>query len=347
MMIYIPQRRPQAAGFWAFDDHSQRLIHVDAHEESTVHTRWPVLDRWHQHLIESGVDWLLNAAGAGRERLDAALRAAYPGSRLDGLPPVQSMFWHRLVHGLSGGAQASLYLGDGAAGSSGGLVVDDASDGTTIDGWRWTGNAYVDKGTGPGGGITGYRSSGHGRPGSGGGSYGTQGAHGQNAGNSRGGDPGELVSASLVFEGLRTNTFTKEVLGLGGSGHIYRNVYGSNLRESTGGDGYLRMSVESITEDTSRSLSGGTSNDIEASGGSGGLYLAACGRSWSSQPSVTLQAPGGAGSDVGNDGGDGGNGRVIICYGDAADTSAGTITDAVLTTYQLLPAVPFGGLLVS
>ena len=43
----------------------------------------------------------------------------------------------------------------------------------------------------------------------------------------------------------------------------------------------------------------------------------------------------------------GGNGRVTICYGDSVDTSAGTISNAELTTYQLLQAVPFGGLLVS
>ena len=87
MVIFAPKPRPVVSGFWTFCDQTGDLRHVDAHSDSTVCTRWPLLDRWHRNLIERGVDWLLNAAGAGRERLDAALRVPYPGSRIDGLPP--------------------------------------------------------------------------------------------------------------------------------------------------------------------------------------------------------------------------------------------------------------------
>ena len=65
MVIHSPKPRPVTTGFWAFEDQSERLIEVEAHAASTVHTRWPALDRWHRGLVERGVDWLLNAAGAG------------------------------------------------------------------------------------------------------------------------------------------------------------------------------------------------------------------------------------------------------------------------------------------
>ena len=134
MVIYAPKPRPVASGFWTFCDQTGDLRHVDAHADSTVCTRWPLLDRWHRNLIERGVDWLLNAAGAGRERLDQALRHAYPGSRRQALPPIQSAFWHRLLIGQSGGATAQLYLGNGQAESSGGLVVSDSKDGNVVTG---------------------------------------------------------------------------------------------------------------------------------------------------------------------------------------------------------------------
>ena len=353
MIVYAPKPRPQAAGFWAFEDQTERLVHVDAHEESTVHTRWPVLDRWHRRMVERGVDWLLNAAGAGRERLDAALRVAYPGSRLDGLPPVQSMFWHRLVHGLSGGAQASLYLGNGQDGSFGGLVVDDAHDDTSVTGWS--------------GGAAGLRNDHAGRAGEGPGrGEGGDGHRGSGDGNGRNGGGGGYAQTGLGYGGtgiippewsfsaILMNSYTRESLALGGGGGGGGGGVSPGGRDRAGGaggasgNGHVRISTGSLVEATDQTLRGangtrGNSQDGFRGGdggsGSGGLYFAMAGESITISSTIDCRG--------GTSGADGGNGRVILLFGDSVDTSAGTIGNAELTTYQLLPAVPFGGLLVS
>ena len=341
MVTHTPKPRPVATGFWAFEDQSERLVRVDAHAASTVHTRWPVLDRWHQGLIERGVDWLLNAAGAGRERLDAALRVPYPGSRLDGLPAVQSAFWHRLLHGMSGGAQTQLFLGDGQAGSRGGLIVDDVSDGTTVSGWSGGGGGLGDAGVhgeGPGGGGGGGSR--------GGGNYGSGGGY---AGSGSGRRGGKSVPAGYVFAAVLANSYSAANLGMGGGGGGGRGRSAAHQGGRTGGrggNGYIQISVGDMQESSSRTLRGRngtrTSGTGDASGGgSGGLYLALAARRYTLGAGVTLDCDGG--TDGGGSGGAGANGRVVICYGDAVDTSAGTISNAVPTTYQLLPAVPFGG----
>ena len=355
MVIHAPKPRPVAAGFWTFCDQTGDLRHVDAHADSTVCTRWPLLDRWHRNLIERGVDWLLNAAGAGRERLDAALRVPYPGSRLDRMPPIQSAFWYRMLHGVSGGAQVDLYLGDGKSQSHGGLVINQQSDSTTIAGWATSSS-------GPGGGATGsgygYRGSGGGNgSGGGGGGYGQAGKNGE--GGSGGG--GVVVAAEWVFHALLTNTYSLGTLGLGGAGGAGGVAGSSAAITSPGGggdsgDGLVRLSVQSLTEETSRSLAGSTGGNGgtqhyrtggSGGGGSGGLYLAAVGRMYVLGTGVNIACPGGLGGTATRNGGNGGNGRVIICYGDSVDTSAGTISNAVLTTYQLLPSLPLGQVRVS
>ena len=360
MVISAPKPRPVVSGFWTFCDQTGDLRHVDAHAESTVCTRWPLLDRWHRYLIERGVDWLLNAAGAGRERLDAALRVPYPGSRLDRLSPIQSAFWHRLLHGLSGGAQVSLYLGDGEAGSLGGLVVDDAKDETSVAGWtggRSQPSRVANPGTGPGRGTGGASSAGGGSKGGGGGGggYATAGANGgQGSGPGKG---GQAVPAGWVFQAILSNAYTKENLGLGGGGGKGGWGQGGDGGGNGGSSGQarLRFSTLDLTETLDRSQSGnagsngGDRPDGGGGGGSGGLYLALAARGFTLSATITCrQGNGGrAGSSSTAHGGAGGQGRVIVCYGDSVDTSAGTINNASLTTYQLLPSLPLGQVQVS
>ena len=351
MVIYAPKPRPVASGFWTFCDQTGDLRHVDAHADSTVCTHWPLLDRWHRNLIERGVDWLLNAAGAGRERLDAALRVPYPGSRLDRLPAIQSAFWYRLLQGLSGGDQAQLFLGDGEAGSRGGLIVDDSKDATTVTGWPGsTDNASSVRGEGPGGG--------HYQPGDNGGySRGGCGGGAAEAGSSGSGSAGDfagrVVPSVMVLEAIITNSYVRENWLTSGGG-------GGNRAGGASGDGLLRVGAVGLTETTSRMLQG--SNGRGASGrqhryhrgagggGGGGAYLALVGRDYTLASGVTIDCAGGSGgssADGEGRGGAGGNGRMIVCYGDSVDTSAGTITDAEPTTYQLLPSLPLGQVLVS
>ena len=328
--VYVPSGPPEASGFWAFEDQTERLVFVDAHAGSTVHTRWPVLDRWERGLVERGVDWLLNAAGAGRERLDAALRVTHPGSRLDRLPPIQSAYWHRLRRGVSGGATAQLFLGDGVSNSHSGLVVDDGTPDLSVSGFAGgAGGVSRRRGEGPGGGPRG--ASGQGYPGS----YSTRGEAPDNNENA-----GPLVAPEASFAALLSNTYTAASLAMGGGGGGGTQVGGPGV---AAGAGVVRRSIGDLTESTSRTLSGapkpaGTSKQLAF--GSGGGYYAIVARSYTLGAGVTITCTGGVGVT-----GDrpGGHGRVIIWYGDSASTSDGTLTDAELTTYQLLPFRPRGG----
>lgn len=345
MVIYAPKPRPVAAGFWTFCDQTGDLRHVDTHAGSTVCTRWPLLDRWHRNLIEHGVDWLLNAAGAGRERLDAALRVPYPGSRLDRLPAIQSAFWHRLLHGMSGAAQTDMYLGDGSTGH-GGLTIDDSQNNVLVTGWSGgRGGNSGGRGRGPGGGSGGARSQNHhyvDEQGGGGGGY------SQAAG-------GSIVPPEWTFAALITNRYARDTLGMGGGG----GGGGSNNVGGRGGNARIRISVGNLSlaglSNSDGNLPGssgesGGRHDGGAGGGSGGLFLAIAYKRLTIPSGLQIRTAGGYGGNGGenaNGGGTGGNGRVIVCYGDSVDISTGTISNAVTTTYHLLPSLPLGQVRVS
>ena len=356
------RRRVTVGGFWSFCDQTGDLQFHDAWHESAVYSRWPVLDRWHATQIERSLDWLLNAAAAGRERLDAALRAPHPGSRMDRLPPIQSQFWYRQIVGLGGGqTSAERFLGDGNDGSRGGLIIDPSLDATTIDGFAGPAAGAVDPkhGNGPGRGAaaTGRGSGTAQGPGGGGGGYGEGGGDGVSAGSESG---GPVVPPGSVFNGIIAQTFTADSLGMGGSGASGGRGNRANMgylggAAGDGGDGLLRTASGNLTETVARTQSGGDgsngSSDTTGGGGgggagSGGLYLALCGRTYTLDD-VTLSCPGGAGGDGGgdanNDGGDGGHGRVIVMYGNRMIIASDDIDDAELTTYQLLPGLPFSG----
>ena len=363
--VYVPSDPPEASGFWAFEDQTERLVFVDAHAGSTVYTRWPALDRWHRGLIERGVDWLLNAAGAGRERLDTALRATYPGSRHEATVdrPLQSDFWYRVASPGSLGAQAQMYLGDGVTGSFGGLVIDDAHDETTVTGHAaGDGSGAVgsgggfhsgENGFGPGGGRTIHQRVHDSSAGGGGGGYAAAGDDGIGNSGTAITSGGPSVPAAWVFEALLDATYTAATLGMGGGG-AGGNTRAANSSSGDGGsagNGLIRVSVTDLAEATDRTLSGSGGGAITGStgdggdggGGSGGLYLAMTPFAHTLATGVTLTLTGGAGGTNARNGGAGANGRVVVLYGDSVDTSAGTITDAELTTYHLLAARPHGG----
>ena len=345
MVIHMPKPRPVAAGFWTFCDQTGDLRHVDAHADSTVCTRWPLLDRWHRNLIERGVDWLLNAAGAGRERLDNALRVPYPGSRLDRLPAVQSNFWYRLLHGLSGGATVEAYLGNGKAGL-GGLTIDDSQNNNLIQGWPGgRGGNAGGRGQGPGGGSGGARSQNH--------HFVTeQGGRGGGYSQAAG---GSVVPPEWVFAALITNRYARDTLGMGGGG----GGGGSNNVGGQGGNARIRISVGDLPlaglSSSDGNLSGssgenGGRRDGGAGGGSGGLFLAIAYRRLTIPSGIQIRAAGGGGGRGGENadgGGSGGSGRVISCYGDSVDINTRAISNAVTTTYHLLPSLPLGQVHVS
>lgn len=348
MVIHAPKPRPVAAGFWTFCDQTGDLRHVDAHADSTVCTRWPLLDRWHRNLIERGVDWLLNAAGAGRERLDAALRVPYPGSRLDRLPPIQSAFWHRMLHGLSGGATYTFFLGSGMGQS--GLTVSDHAEPLTRDGWPWS--------EGPGRGSNGGGLDNVG--GGGGGGYGEAGSSGRSSGSgSFAGRGGSQIPVEYTFAAIRSGDYSRENLGMGGGGGRGdggRRGYGG--RGGALGSGIIFRSSTAVTVDQDYTLngSGGQGGGVAGAnagggggGGSGGLFLVVCGTTFTLAATRTVRAlggsAGGSGGGHAGSGGAGDKGRAIICYGDGY-TINGTI-DAVDNTFQLLPSLPLGQVRVS
>ena len=77
MVIHVPKRR-RTGGFWFQDFIGGPLRFVDAHPDagSTVTSAYPKVDGMDAYAIERALDWILNAAGAGRERVERAFRAA-------------------------------------------------------------------------------------------------------------------------------------------------------------------------------------------------------------------------------------------------------------------------------
>ena len=345
LIVHVPRRWPPTAGFWVRNNQSDELLFVDAGPEAAVHTRWPVVDRFGARVVEHAADQVLNAAADNPERLAATLAGP------------QSEYWRRVAEAGSLGAQAQLFMGDGIDGSHAGLIIDDSDDDTIVD--RWPDRATPGTGTlgfgGPGAGAR--RIARTGDPGGGGGSYGTQGSSGSSGTTWVGGEAGVLVPPEHSLAAIRARSWTKELLGMGGSGGdgVRLNPSGSAQTAQGGhsGHGFIRASSGSLTESTPTTNFKindiGTGNDgssnggLGGGGGSGGLYLALVALAYVLDvPTIDC----GGGSGPGN-AGNGGNGRMIVLYGDTATIPPSQVTNAVLTTYQMLPAIPRGGLIVS
>ena len=82
MLIHVPQKRSTAQGIWILDHDTGKLSYLDTNKDSTISTKWPIMDRFETLHISRAVDSLLNAAIKGRECLDRAMRARWAGDKL-------------------------------------------------------------------------------------------------------------------------------------------------------------------------------------------------------------------------------------------------------------------------
>ena len=271
MIIHAP-KQPDRQPWYAVHDQSGKVY--GPFDPGTVWFETPTTVRGSDRLQLARVsDLILNEAHAGWERLQRALCFLQPGGvalwrrfQEHGIGPEQTP-----ALGLAGGLDVPAFLGDGGA-TGAGLHVDDSHNGTTVDGFPGTmGEGWA--GEGPGGGQGG--SDGNNR-GGGGGGYGTAGGDGDNASQSVQdgrslGSGGLVVGIAGIFEALRLNTFTREILGHGSGGGT---GYGPD--RGTGGEGgpaYLEI-VHGLLTTVARTLTGIRPNDGELAGsGAGGLAL--------------------------------------------------------------------------
>ena len=171
------------------------------------------------------------------------------------------------------------------------------------------------------------------------GGHGTAGASGTDANI-----PGGLaVSQYAALEALATGVWSRDTLSIGGGGGLGRA--GLNTRfGGFGGPAFVRTSQNDVSESTSRDLRGsageGTSATAKGGDGSGGFYGAVTLRGFTLASNTDI--------DLRNGGDDAtsGNGRLTVWCVDSASFN-GTRTGAVTTVFQIYPAVPRGGILVS
>ncbi len=335
-MIRVIERRPVSSGFWVQDFLGGDLIYVDAHPEqvSTITTVWPVLDRFQAYVWTRGYDAVLNAAAAGRERLEHVFRTLHGAGR-EAFDSTPSAFWDRL-HALApvSGGDFSAYFGTDATNTSnrsrGGLVIDTTSPtGFTQSGNVWSkdisgwsgGSSRGESGQGPG------RGSGSSSRSSGG-----HGGHGTAGGT--GGTSGRAVPRTAAIEALLTGSFTADTLHMGGSAGA--SYYQGRVRSGgASGSGHVVISRGNIVESSSRDLSG---EDGWQDGSGGGYYVV--GRS-----GFTLSS--GASIDLGNgeDSATDGKGRLTTFTVDQP-TITGTVSNGVLTHFQIYPSIPLGAVRV-
>lgn len=349
MLTHAPKPRPVAAGLWVFCDQTEELQLLETGPESVAWTNWPAgLDAFDRRVFSAATDYLLNAAGAGREALDQALRARYPGDRRGLLEerPDQDAYWRRMATAGSLGAMVTRQL----HGSP--VTIDDSDDNTSVAATT-TGEGGTGRGT-----THPYDSRpnhGHPRPcdGGGGGGFGTEGSSGSD------GDAGSSYSDDYIAA-LQAGSWASLRAGSpGGRGGGYGNEKFGSGSAGSAGTGIVRVAVGALMLAVTRNGGSGGNGWVWRSssgyrrvvgggggGGSGGLVLAVCGGTISGQ--VTCAGgSGGSGTSWNNhnsgSGGGGGQGRAVLFYG-VANTAV--VTSGVVTAYQLLPAVPSGGLLV-
>ena len=336
-MICVMERRPVSSGFWVQDFRGGDLIYADAHPEQgpTITTVWPVLNRFQAYVWTRGYDVVLNAAAASRDRLERVFRTLHGVGR-EAFDPTPSAFWDRLqaLAPVTGG-DFSAYFGTDATNASnrgqGGLVIDTTSPtGFTQSGNVWSKNisgwsggssrGESGQGSGSGGGSSSSSSGGHGGHGTAGGT---------------GGNNGRAVPRTAAIEALLTGNFTADTLHMGGSAgaSYYQGIVRSG---GASGSGRVVISKGNIVESSSHDLSGerGWQN------GSGGGYYVVCRRGF------TLAS--GASIDLGNgrDSATDGKGRLTTFTVDQP-TITGTVSNGVLTHFQIYPSVPLGAVRVT
>ena len=349
MTIFPSRKTPEREQWYAICDRTGQVF--GPFDPGTVWFETPPHVRGGDLLqLQRVTDLILNEAYAGWERLQKALAFMQPNGvsvyrrfMETGILPKQTP----ALVGLAGGLDIPGYLGDGAETSTRGLHVDDSHDGLVIAGQTTN---------------TGLGRGGHGHPstrntgGGGGGGYGatgSEGAHGTVGG--RGGAGGSVVSAELIWEGLRRNALSAAILehGAGGGtgGHKYRSVQGdldaSGRPGGTGGSASINIAPAATLTTIARTLTGSdgtsTSNDGgSGGGGAGGLWLGIAASI--AYGAGTIDVSGGAGGAAARAGGDGGDGRVVQVYYDSKATL--TVSGAVENQYRILRSVPLGQVVI-
>ena len=328
-IIHVPRRLAALGGFWVADLRGGAPQHVDAHPEegSVVSSAYPAVDGTDAYAIDRALDWILNAAGAGRERVARAFRAVYPGARVERVVD-PSEWWGRQFGGIMA-IEFSTYFGHDAptAGdrSHAGLVIDDSTATINVTGFT-RGISTNGPGAGPGGGypIDRQRNGGHGRDRDG------DAYDAENPSESR----GAAVPPEYALAALQSGHFNSVTLGMGGGGASDQNSNdGGN-----GGDGIVRIAVDTIVESTDRTLRGDARAGGSAGHGSGGGYYPISRRGFTLSAGTTIDLRNGGSTATE------GLGRLTSFTVDQP-TISGTLL-GVATHFQVYPARPRGGLLV-
>lgn len=332
---------------WLFCDQTGELIELaDLPPEATVRTAWPSgLDAIDRRVLSHAADWLLNAAAAGRERLDQALRSRSPGDAIGLIleSPQQNAYWNRVGIAGSLGAQVRRRL----AGTP--VIVDDGDDNTPI----------TADGNGSGRNGVGRNSLNHGGGGGGGGGFGTSGsagAAGTGAFRNLAGGAGGSSYTSDYTAAVAAGSFSAIRAGSPGGSGGWTNPPIS-AAGGAGGDGVVRVATGDLSLNHTFNGGNGSNGSFLHSGagfgggggggGSGGLIMGIAGGAISGS-ARTSGGAGGTGASLGpgprgGAGGLGGSGRVVLFYTQKLNVSP---VNAVLTSYQLLPAlVATGGYL--
>ena len=338
-MIRVMERRPAASGFWVQNFRGGDLIYADAHLEagSSVVSAYPVMDRCDAYRVERAIDWILNAAAASRDRVARAFRAVYPGSRVES-EALQSDWWGRQFDGVVG-IDFSAYFGREAAvtadRSRAGLVIDDSTTLINVSGFSTVSGSQGYRGSGPGGGG-GLFNGGY----AGGGGHGTAGEKGRRT-DGAGALGGPAIPAVCAIEALRSGTYTATTLSMGGSGGTDGHEGGD------AGDGIVRISSGKITESMDRSFTGSQASHSYGGAGSGGGYYIVSRRGYSLASGTTVELAGGArqGSSSTRYPGAGGNGR-FTTFTVEQPSIDGTVSNGVLTHFQIYPSIPLGAVRV-
>ena len=297
--------------------------------------------------LQRVADLILDEAHAGWERLQRALAfmqpnglAVYRRFMESGVLPRQTP-----ALGLAGGVDTPAYLGDGGATTSNplaGLHVDDSKNGTMLIGFSGGASTanYGVSGDGWGGGFGGGRGSS--QPGAGGGGYGTAGGDAGNypiSSHGEAGRGGYEIPPDTIWQALRRNTFTRDILQFGAGG----GATAQNRLGAAGGDAYIGI-VHGVLTTHARTLTGRNGanvvNGYAGAGGAGGLWLGIANRI--AYGSGTINVSGGAsGTSNGPLSGNGGNGRVVQVYFDSKADDL-QVTNGVQSQFRILRSVPIG-----
>ena len=331
-------------GVWLLCDQTGEMIYLETSPGSIVQSCWPSeMDSQELYITTAAADKLLDAAANSPDSLNLVLRQKYLNDPRGLMVehPKQSDYWQRMAMAGSLGAQVVRKLNGSP------VTINDTYNNRIIG--RNTGPSSADGSSGRG--ATGGGDSG-GAVGGGGGGHGSSGSYGYNpasegdtntvstdsgAGGRSYTDAYTSILAAATFNSLRAGG--KGGVG-GGSGGGHQGLGGNS------GTGIVRVSTTSLAINHSRSGSDGgdggkTSHPTNVSsggggGGSGGLVYIVVGGSCSGRASCS----GGGGGDAHNgnrSGGRGGNGRVVLFYGNSNTLS---VSSAAFTSYQMFPATP-------